>query len=58
MGTGEAIMVVPLFNCSRTLDVRFTMVPDIKIPAMPRIRKIKPKKIQIQIKKTADSVTH
>ena len=55
MGTGEAVMVVPLFNCSRTLDVRFEMVPDIKVQAMPKIRKIKPRELKInqinQVKK-------
>ena len=37
MGTGEAVMVVPLFNCSRTLDVKFRMAPDIKVPTMPKM---------------------
>ena len=47
MGTGEAVMVVPLFDYSKTLDVEFKMIPDIEYPPVPKVIKSKPKKPRI-----------
>ena len=51
LGTGEAVMVVPLFNCSKTLSVEFEMAPDIYHPPIPKTIENKLRKTN-QVKET------